>query len=131
MLGRLAGAFAVLFGMFYLAEGAGWLQRFASGATSRDLFWFHYQSAVILFDFVVGGGATLAGAGMLLRMDWGRKVWLGLLLLTVLLHGLLTFANLTAGINLSAPGGWVLMVVTVTLISWVLLTRPFARARFR
>ena len=130
-MARLFGLFAILFGSFYLSEGVSWLFRFASGATSRDLFWAHYQLAVIIFDLVIGGGSMLAGAGMLLRMQWGRKTWLALLVLTVFLHLVMTLANRAVGIDVSRSYGWKGMVVLVTIVSWALLTRPSVKARFR
>ena len=131
MLARLAGFFAVLFGAFYFAEGLSWLVRFASGATSRDLFWAHYQTAVVIFDLFSGGGLILAGAGMLLCREWGRKAWLAMLLMTVFLHFLMMLADHTAGFDVRKSYGWAGLAITVTLVSWALLTRPAARARFR
>jgi len=131
MLARLFGLFAILFGSFYLSEGVSWLLKFASGATSRDLFWAQYQSAVILFDLVIGGGSMLAGAGMLLRRQWGRKTWLALLALTVFLHLLMTLSNRAVGIDVTRSYGWVVMVLLTASISWALLTRPSVKARFR
>jgi uncharacterized membrane protein YkvI len=130
-LARIFGLFAILFGSFYLSEGVSWLLRFASGATSRDLFWAQYQSAVILFDLVIGGGSMLAGAGMLLRRQWGRKTWLALLALTVFLHFLMTLSNRAVGIDVSRSYGWLVMVLLTAIISWALLTRPTVKARFR
>jgi hypothetical protein len=130
-LTRLSGLFAILFGSFYLSEGFSWLHRFASGATSRDLFWAHYQTAVILFDFFVGGCSILAGLGMLVHREWGRKTWLALLTFTLFLHFVMTLANHAAGIDVSRSYGWVGMVVVATLISWAYLTRPAARVHFR
>ena len=131
MLARLFGFFAILFGSFYLSEGVTWLLRFASGATSRDLFWSHYQTGVIIFDHVIGGGAVSAGVGMLFRRNWGRKTWLAVLALSVFLHLLMTFANRAVGIDVSRSYGWVGMVVLVAILSWALLTRPTVKARFR
>lgn len=128
---RLFGLLAIMFGSFYLSEGASWLYRFASGATSRDLFWAHYQTAVVVFDFFIGGGCVPAGVAMLFRMDWGRKVWLALVTTTVALHLLMTLANRAVGIDVRRSYGWVLMVVVLAVVSWVWLTRPGARARFR
>ena len=119
MLASLFGFFAILFGSFYLSEGVTWLLRFVSGETSRDLFWANYQTAVIIFDLVIGGGSISAGAGMLFRMDWGRKVWLAVLTLTVFLHLLMTLANYTVGMDVSRSYGWVGMVVLVAILSWV------------
>lgn len=131
MLVRLAGLFAVLFGSFYLSEGAHWLSQFASGATRRDLFWSHYQTAVIFFDLFAGGGLVLAGVGMSFQREWGRRAWLAMLGATVFLHLLMTFANHAAGIELGHSRGWVAAVVLLSLASWALLTRPAARTRFR
>ena len=131
ILARVFGLFAILFGSFYLSEGASWLYRFASGSTSRELFWAHYQTAVIVFDLFIGGGSTLAGVGMLLRMDWGRKAWLALMALTVALHLLMTFANYAVGMNVRRSYGWVGMVFVSAVVSWAWLTRAKARARFR
>lgn len=130
-MARIFGLFAILFGSFYLSEGVSWLLKFASGATSRDLFWAQYQSAVILFDLVIGGGSLLAGAGMLLRRQWGRKTWLALLALTVFLHLLMTLSNRAVGIDVSRSYGWLVMVLLTAIISWALLTRPSVKARFR
>jgi hypothetical protein len=130
-LARLFGLFAILFGSFYLSEGASWLYRFASGSTSRELFWAHYQTAVIVFDFFIGGGSALAGVGMLLRRDWGRKAWLAMLALTAALHLLMTFSNRAVGIDVRRSYGWVVMVFVLAVVSWVWLTRAKARARFR
>jgi hypothetical protein len=130
-LARLFGLLAILFGSFYLSEGASWLYRFASGSTSRELFWAHYQTTVIVFDFFIGGGSALAGVGMLLRRDWGRKAWLAMLALTVALHLLMTFSNRAVGIDVRRSYGWVGMVFVLASVSWVWLTRAKARARFR
>jgi hypothetical protein len=131
VLARLFGLFAILFGAFYLSEGVTWLFRFASGATSRDLLWAHYQAAIIFFDCVIGSGSVSAGVGMLFRMDWGRKTWLAVLALTVFLHLLMTLANRAVGIDVSGSYGWVGMVVLAAVISWACLTRPTVKARFR
>ena len=130
-MARVFGLFAILFGSFYLSEGASWLHRFASGATSRELFWTHYQTAVILFDFIIGGGSAAAGVGMLLHRDWGRKAWLALLALAVTLHLLMTLVNYTVGIDVRRSYGWVGAVAVSAVVSWAWLTRPGARARFR
>lgn len=130
-MARVFGLLAVMFGSFYLSEGASWLHRFASGATSRELFWAHYQTAVVVFDFFIGGGSALAGVGMLFRRDWGRKAWLALLAMAVALHLLMTLANRAVGIDVRRSYGWVTMVVVLAVVSWVWLTRPGARARFR
>src|SRR5829696_1499538 len=131
VLARLFGLLAVMFGTFYLAEGVSWLRGLASGTTSRDLFWAHYQIAAIVFDFFVGGGSTVAGAGMLLRMDWGRKAWLAMLAVTLAFHFLVTLANRTIGFDVHRSYGWVGMVCVLAVVSWVILTRPGVRARFR
>jgi len=131
MLARLFGFFAILFGAFYLSEGVTWLLRFASGATSRDLFWSHYQIAVIVFDLVIGGGSMVAAVGMLFRMDWGRKTWLALMALTVFLHLLMTASNRAVGIGAKGAYGWVVLVVLLAIISWACLTRPTVKAGFR
>ncbi|MET0625749.1 MAG: hypothetical protein ABW250_22630 [Pyrinomonadaceae bacterium] len=130
-MARVFGLFAILFGSFYLSEGASWLHRFASGATSRELFWSHYQTAVIFFDFFIGGGSAAAGVGMILRMDWGRRAWLVLLATAVTLHLLMTLVNYAVGFDVRGSYGWVLMVVVSAVVSWVWLTRTGARARFR
>lgn len=130
-MARVFGLFAILFGWFYLSEGVAWLLRFASGETSRDLFWAQYQTAVIVFDLVIGGGSLAAGAGLLLRREWGRKAWLALLALTVFLHLLMTLSNRAVGIDVSRSYGWAGMVVLAAVISWVSLTRPAVKARFR
>lgn len=131
MLPRLFGLFAIVFGSFYLSEGASWLHRFASGATSRELFWAHYQIGVVVFDFFIGGGSAVAGVGMLFRMDWGRKAWLALLATTVALHLLMTLSNRAVGVDVRGSYGWLGVVVLSAVVSWAWLTRPGARARFR
>lgn len=70
MLPRLFGLLAIMFGSFYLSEGATWLHRFASGATSRELFWAHYQTAVVVFDFFIDGGSATDG-GDSFHLKWG------------------------------------------------------------
>jgi hypothetical protein len=131
MWARLFGLFAVLFGAFYLSEGVPWLLRFASGATRHDLFWSHFQTAVVVFDFAIGGGSVLAGVGMLLRREWGRKAWLALLALDLLLHLIMLPANRAAGFDVSKSYGWTGLVVLLAVVSWVFLTRPRVKARFR
>ena len=130
-MARVFGLFAILFGSFYLSEGASWLRGFASGATSRELFWAHYQTAVVLFDLFIGGGSAAAGVGMLLRMDWARKTWLAVLALAVVLHLLMTLVNYAVGLDVKRSYGWVGVVFVSAVVSWVWLTRPGARARFR
>jgi hypothetical protein len=128
---RLFGLLAVLLGSSYVSEGAHWLLSFASGATDRSPFWFQYQLAVIVIDFFIGGAAILSGLGVALLREWGRKCWLALLPLTLLLHAVTMLAQHAAGIDVRRSYGWVGMVVLVSLLSWAYLTRPRAKARFR
>jgi hypothetical protein len=128
---RLFGLLAVLLGSSYVSEGAHWLLSFASGATDRSLFWFQYQVAVIVIDFFTGGAMILSGLGVGLLREWGRKCWLALLPLTLLIHAVTMLAQRAAGIDVRRSYGWVGMVVVVSLLSWAYLTRPRVKARFR
>lgn len=130
-MGRLFGLFAALFGLSYLSEGVTWLLKFANGATSREFVWAHYTLAGIVADLFVGGGALLAAAGMFFGRDWGRKTWLGVLVLTLLLHAVMLTLQHALGFSLRGPLSWAGIVLGIAIISWMYLTKASVRARFR
>jgi len=114
-----------------LSEGAHWLLVFASGATDRSPFWFQYQVTVVALDFFIGAASVLSGLGVVLLREWGRKCWLALLPLVLLMHAVFMLAQRAAGVDFRRSYVWVGMLVVVAVLSWAYLTRPRARARFR
>lgn len=121
----------MVLGASYAAEGAHWLLLFASGATDRSPFWFQYQAAVVVLDFFIGAASVMSGLGVVLLREWGRKCWLALLPLVLLLHAVMMLAQRAAGIDISRSYVWVGVMVAAAVLSWAYLTRPRARARFR
>src|ERR1044071_2497987 len=128
MTARLFGLLAILIGLSYASEGVNWLLHLASGTTDTSPFWFEYQVAVVVLDFFDGLAAMLSGVGLILLREWGRKCWLALLPLALLLHAVFMLAQRAAGVGARGAYGWVAMMVVVTALSWFYLTRPHVKA---
>jgi hypothetical protein len=130
MLIRLFGVFAILFGGAYLAEGVPWLYKFVFGQQSREQFLIEYQMAVIFFDISIGMAALVIGIGLVLKKDWAREGWLGLLLFTLFGH-LVVSAMAWIGFGVSPFNYWQGMVVVLTIISWAYLTKESVKSGFK
>jgi hypothetical protein len=126
---RVFALFAFLFGLAYLAEGVPRLIAFAPG---RDSFLIlQVQLAIILLDLLIGVASIFIGVGLAFRKEWARKAWLILLILTLLVHFFMTATQFFARYSgLTTVYEWIGMVIFVSLISLIYLSKADVRAGF-
>jgi len=126
---RLFALFAFLFGLPYLTQGV--FQLLAFDSAPHSFFILNTQLAIIFYDFLIGAASIVIGAGLFFHKEWARKAWLAFLLLTLLVHFFMTGIQLFAGYPHSAGlYRWIVIVVFVSIISWVYLAKARIRARF-
>lgn len=123
------GIFASLFGVPYLIQARNML---SAGVRASDLFMLLVQVAVLTLDFVRGMAAIIIATGLVLQKEWARILWLAFVLLLLFVHFNVTVIYLLAGSSrMVGLSRWVVIVILFSIISWVYLSRPSIKARFR
>ena len=137
LLTRLFALFAFLFGLPYLTQGLYRLIAFdvsgliAFDSGQRNFFLLQIQLAIILFDLLIGGASIFIGAGLFFRKEWARKAWLIFVIITLLVGLHLTAMQFFAGYSgLARVYGWIGLLIFVSTISLVYLSKAPIKARF-
>jgi hypothetical protein len=109
-----------------LADGHG---RFGA---SRRFFPGQYQEAVIALDVIIGLLSFAIAAGLLVYKGWARKAWLIFLLALLFAHSVMISAEVMLGHKIRGwLYQWIAMIILMTLVSWIYLTKASVRSRFR
>lgn len=104
----------------------------SAGVGASDLFMLLVQVAVLTLDFVLGMAAIIIATGLVLQKEWARILWLAFALLLLFVHFNVTVIYLLAGSErMVGLSRWVVIVILFSIISWVYLSRPSIKARFR
>jgi len=129
LLISLFAFFALLFGLSYLRQGVSKLIAIPSGRYS--FLTMQIQLALIFFDLLFGVASIVIGAGLFLRKEWARKAWLVFVIITLLVGLHLTAMQFFAGYSgLARVYGWIGLLIFVSTISLVYLSKAPIKARF-
>ncbi|MGH9874448.1 MAG: hypothetical protein ACRD9S_18490 [Pyrinomonadaceae bacterium] len=129
LLTSLFALFALLFGLSYLSQGVSTLMAIASRRYS--FFILLTQLALTFFELLFGVASIVIGAGLFFRKEWARKAWLVFVILTLLVGLYLTAMQFLAGYSgLARVYGWIGLLILVSAISWVYLSKARIKARF-
>lgn len=127
---RLFALIALLVGLSYVSRGVWTLIAIPSGGYS--FFVLLTQLARIFFDLLFGVASILIGAGLFFRKEWARNAWLVFLILTLLVELHMTVIQFFAGYSgLAQVYRGIGMLVSLSAISWLYLTKAPIKARFR
>jgi hypothetical protein len=97
----------------------------------RRFFPGQYQAAVIALDVIIGLVSFAIGAGLLLYKGWARKAWLIFLLALLFAHSVMSSAEVMLGHKIRGwIYQWIAMIILMTLVSWIYLTKASVRSRF-
>jgi hypothetical protein len=126
---RLLALIAFLLGLAYLTQGVSRLVTFQSGRYSFLIL--QIQLAIIFYDLLIGGASIFIAVGLFFLKEWARKAWLVFLVLTLLVHFLMTATQFFAGYSaLGAVYKWIGIVISISIISWVYLSKAPVKAGF-
>jgi hypothetical protein len=129
LLISLFALIALLFGLSYLGQGVSILIAIPSGR--YRFFILLIELALTFFDLLFGVASIVIGAGLFFRKGWARKAWLVFMILTVVVGLHLTAIQFFAGYSgLAAVYDWIGLLIFVSAISWVYLSKAAIRARF-
>jgi hypothetical protein len=130
-VGRWFSLLAFLLGVAYLPQGMTWAVGMARFGAARGFFPAQYQAAVIALDISIGLVSFGIAAGLLLYKEWARKTWLIFLLALLFVHSIMISAEVMLGHKIRGSFfQWVALVLVMTLLSWVYLTKASVRSRF-
>jgi hypothetical protein len=130
-LGRWFAALAFVLGLAYLSQGVTWLISMARFGPARRFFPGQYQAAVIALDVIIGLVSFAIGAGLLLYKGWARKAWLIFLPALLFAHSVMISAEVMLGHKIRGwLYQWIAMIILMTLVSWIYLTKASVRSRF-
>ena len=130
-MGRWFSLLAFLLGVAYLAQGVTWLASMMRFGAASRFFTGQYQAAVIALDVMIGLASFAIAAGLLLYKDWARKAWLIFLLALLFVHSVMISAEVMLGHKIRGwLYQWIAMIILMTLVSWIYLTKASVRSRF-
>ena len=126
----LFAVFALMFGLAYLGEGISRL--IATSSESYSSFILLIQLALTFSNLLFGVASLVIGVGLFFRKEWARKAWLVLSILTLVTALHLTAMQILADYSdLGRVYGWIGLLIFVSAISWVYLTKATIKASFR
>ena len=126
----LFAVFALMFGLAQLVEGISTLIAIPSGRYSS--FVLLIQLALTFSNLLFGVASLVIGVGLFFRKEWARKAWLVLSILTLVTALHLTAMQILADYtNLGRVFGWIGLLIFVSAISLVYLTKAPIKASFR
>jgi hypothetical protein len=129
LLINLFALYALLFGLSYLSQGMSTLIAIPSGR--YRFFILLMQLALTYFELLFGVASIVISAGLFFRKEWARKAWLVFVILTLLVGLYLTAIQFFAGYTgLAGVYGWIGLLIFVSTISWVYLSKAPIKARF-
>ncbi|MCP4896701.1 MAG: hypothetical protein GY906_06955 [bacterium] len=142
---KLVGAVAAVLGVLYLSVGvwglvrAKWAQELIDFAQFKELpeaagidlsrwgpAWVGGMAATTLVGVVI----LVAAVGLLRRRDWGRRIWLSVLVIMVALHVLWGVADGGQGRNTIERLFELVGVLSLAVFSWIYFSKLSVRTVF-